>query len=864
MKWSWKSLHALYRRLIENRPKRVGREAHEAAVYRLLPVLDTTVRIVPWTVAATGGDSIARAGRRSLIQRHCVAARRARKLPLVPVGRVDALVRSVTERAPVGHLLPASASTVGISRRTASARMAALVGESGCPIPEEPLRDGVVAGGERPRRLPVAASKAVPLFPARLTRAVGNRVGAPRPVTPPARRDRSDFDRMLDEFRPDWLMEKLATDNDLPTFVRARMPGMGVPPPSLGEASTVGELSSPTTAEAPRATGRSAANLAPTRRHPHRYRRTSISTTGLDPSASAMRAVTGAEDGEASVLQAAVRDHRVASPGIPGSERPTSVAAYAPGHDVPAEWEAGWSLRQARRRHEVVRPTAGAPTGPRPAPSATSSSRTESQGAAAQDGLSPPAVQLLPMDEDMAEGTTAEEGGEASESATEADALRSTDPDSGGVRGLPRRKGHPHDDGPGGEAQLRRDTRDQTPQGLPEQPRTVENRSGPSVERSLSPAEPRTSGIDLSHAPSRPAAAPYADLEPPWWNPADRTRQGRAERRGPEAHAAPPAESRTTSASTTSGSPARPGGWHRHADSPTIGIPAHGPEYEAFVHADSATHMFVESDAGPHPSEPDSALARPRLIIARKPRLYESTEGRDSAAELPHTRAVPSHLRTGLHGGAITGLDGDDANYRDRHRAVSQKDLSADAVSTQGEWSQPRLREVAVGDTLRLREETTIASLASARTRAVQRWFGDASPELPHVARPGIPAPAPRVPQASGPLSAGTSSTNQGEPPVGHAHDWAGPGTRSPEFGGGGFDGPPFRDDGPVPTARAQAWVEQLALLTDQCRRTTVGYLDDPAFLDALARRLYERVLAHIRRELVVDRERVGLLASPV
>lgn len=42
--------------------------------------------------------------------------------------------------------------------------------------------------------------------------------------------------------------------------------------------------------------------------------------------------------------------------------------------------------------------------------------------------------------------------------------------------------------------------------------------------------------------------------------------------------------------------------------------------------------------------------------------------------------------------------------------------------------------------------------------------------------------------------------------------------------------------------------------------RRPFGFMDDPAFLDALAGRLHERVLARIRRELIVDRERSGLL----
>ncbi|NEE30819.1 hypothetical protein G3M53_35950 [Streptomyces sp. SID7982] len=50
-------------------------------------------------------------------------------------------------------------------------------------------------------------------------------------------------------------------------------------------------------------------------------------------------------------------------------------------------------------------------------------------------------------------------------------------------------------------------------------------------------------------------------------------------------------------------------------------------------------------------------------------------------------------------------------------------------------------------------------------------------------------------------------------------------------------------------------------MLADHRQRNPAAHLDDPALLDALAGRLQERVLAHIRRALVVDRERSGLLA---
>ncbi|WP_411120145.1 hypothetical protein [Streptomyces sp. 058-1L] len=188
-------------------------------------------------------------------------------------------------------------------------------------------------------------------------------------------------------------------------------------------------------------------------------------------------------------------------------------------------------------------------------------------------------------------------------------------------------------------------------------------------------------------------------------------------------------------------------------------------------------------------------------------------------------------------------------------------------------WTAPQLA-MAVGSELTLRELSFDAP-GTALTRAVQRWFRGPSSALVHVQRAwaggagtGIASPpAPEMSwsgeQATGtataagdPLAASLDSTGRSPagswtaspPPSGAAHG-----------GSGGSTGAP--GDAPVPLDRTQEWADLLAMLADHRRHNPAAHLDDPALLDALAGRLQERVLAHIRRALVVDRERSGQLA---
>ncbi|MDX3342602.1 hypothetical protein V5N34_36645 [Streptomyces baarnensis] len=195
-------------------------------------------------------------------------------------------------------------------------------------------------------------------------------------------------------------------------------------------------------------------------------------------------------------------------------------------------------------------------------------------------------------------------------------------------------------------------------------------------------------------------------------------------------------------------------------------------------------------------------------------------------------------------------------------------------------WEAPQ-PAMAVGSEL-IARDLSFGAPGTALTRAVRRWFGGPSSALVHVHRAGTggggtDTASPSAPEMSwggeqaggtatavgGPLAAGLDSTGRSPagswtasppPPSGTAHGGSGGGT-------GGGPGPGPSGDAPVPLDRTQEWADLLAMLADHRRHNPAAHLDDPALLDALAGRLQERVLAHIRRALVVDRERSGLLA---
>ncbi|MFF7738340.1 hypothetical protein [Streptomyces sp. NPDC007984] len=185
---------------------------------------------------------------------------------------------------------------------------------------------------------------------------------------------------------------------------------------------------------------------------------------------------------------------------------------------------------------------------------------------------------------------------------------------------------------------------------------------------------------------------------------------------------------------------------------------------------------------------------------------------------------------------------------------------------------------IAVGGMLPPPEESVIGRSGSARTRAAQLWFGapparDAWFKGP-PARDARPSPA----SAPAPLASWSAPGGDGDGPLGSvpsgtlppgpftgvppaafppepSGEWAGPPRSGAGSGGGSGPAAPG-----VPLDRTPEWAALMDLLASHRRQRPFGHMDDPAFLDALAGRLHDRVLARIRRELVVDRERNGLL----
>ncbi|MFK0229933.1 hypothetical protein ACIQUL_29675 [Streptomyces sp. NPDC090303] len=165
-----------------------------------------------------------------------------------------------------------------------------------------------------------------------------------------------------------------------------------------------------------------------------------------------------------------------------------------------------------------------------------------------------------------------------------------------------------------------------------------------------------------------------------------------------------------------------------------------------------------------------------------------------------------------------------------------------------------------------------------ALARAATRWFGDTT-ALHHVrVRPSwntvpggtlVEGSDGRVPSASVTPPEASAVPPFGEPEGGGTLDqpsvtYSGGGGPLAPTGGGpfSFGGPPPAEPAAapgVPLERTPEWSALLDMLADRDR--IYARFDDPAVLDALAARLYDRILAHVRQELVVERERHGLLA---
>lgn len=169
---------------------------------------------------------------------------------------------------------------------------------------------------------------------------------------------------------------------------------------------------------------------------------------------------------------------------------------------------------------------------------------------------------------------------------------------------------------------------------------------------------------------------------------------------------------------------------------------------------------------------------------------------------------------------------------------------------------------IAVGGTLPP-AGLVLGASGSARTRAAQLWFGAA--HAGGVETHDAPHPAPVASwsaQGGGglPPFTGVPPTAHTPGPAGHWATPPPPQAGSGSGGGSGSDGGSGSGGRDVPLDQTPEWAALMDLLASHRRQRPFGHMDDPAFLDALAGRLHDRVLARIRRELVVDRERTGLL----
>ncbi|MFJ3492944.1 hypothetical protein ACIPPJ_05000 [Streptomyces sp. NPDC086091] len=184
----------------------------------------------------------------------------------------------------------------------------------------------------------------------------------------------------------------------------------------------------------------------------------------------------------------------------------------------------------------------------------------------------------------------------------------------------------------------------------------------------------------------------------------------------------------------------------------------------------------------------------------------------------------------------------------------------------------PYAAPIAVGGALPAEVSAPGRSLR-ARARAARLWFGAGEEQRPGAeASHGTRAPGPEATtllpgtgQVPAPALAAVSAPSQAPGPL-QVAGWTsappppppprtGSGSGSGSGGGGGRGG--GRD---IPLDQTPEWAALMDLLASHERQRPFRHLDDPAFLDALAGRLHDRVVARLRRELVVDRERNGLL----
>jgi hypothetical protein len=323
------------------------------------------------------------------------------------------------------------------------------------------------------------------------------------------------------------------------------------------------------------------------------------------------------------------------------------------------------------------------------------------------------------------------------------------------------------------------------------------------------------------------------------------------------------------------------------ASAPADAAVVHGEAGDVSVRPgiSSGSDLFAPPAALPSgaPAVPDNAPAL-RLVhsVRSLPPVEQPSDSQAHHAEALH--AVPQYVASPAgdpHTHRAVGSDafGDMHDIRPAHLSQSGED---DMVSAQ---QMARALQLAAGDDMPV-VSAGLSAPAGAHERAGQRWFGGAGapPALHHVnmaAQWGVGngGPLGRLgPEPThGPVPSAAATTplsERGSDGAGFPSDVLGdPGTLSFSVGedwGGSHDHSGFlsgsvarRDSGDsggrVPLDQTPEWAALLDMLAD--RGKMYALFDQPAFLDELADRLHDRILSRIRRELVVERERHGLLA---
>ncbi|MFC8093537.1 hypothetical protein [Streptomyces sp. NPDC057301] len=721
-----------------------------------------------------------------------------------------------------------------------------------------------------------------------LTRATDDRVGPPRPVTPPPVRSRSEFDRKLDAFRPSWLLERLTAENDLPSFVQARLAadaassseasGGTAPTPQAPWPSQQSPAPRTTAPAAPAARGTeqgpaprhragAAADLPGPRRprrHPQDYGRTRAPGAPGAPAAPTLPT----------------------APGTTAPMPPTPPAAGLPavvGTATPAPGDAGAHTAGAHEDttgSQAPRVKAASPTAVVEATDADSSPSLPGPNASTAPAAAAgkPTKPTVPGTPEGPDGLRHGGGTEPSSSQVSAnppgwEAAWSLRLASGG-RGRGSRRALPQDSAPS--------TSTTTGVG----PSPEEDRAG------IAPPPEADSYSPTAH--EWPVDPVRSDGDAPLPEPLDAVAEPEQPDGGavgtspattpptePEEAAARPQLPQETSPTTPSRS-AHPSVPHSPTTLPRTpeghsgpGTPPPAPP----VPTDRAAYA-----PGPGPSAPGGAPGA-RHVAGPIGDLIPAVRGLGpTAAGVGDAPPSPARRPVGAPRAALS--------YAPPHRPVPTSPPSVPAARRpeQDEWelereavtspehvagaraevsvSYPAL--IAVGGTLPPEELALSRFSGSARTRAAHLWFGAArtrAAQTPHASPPapvaswsaqggGGDGPLGSVPSGALPPGPFTGVTPTAFPP-GPTGEWATPPPPRAGSGPGGGPGSGGRD---VPLDQTPEWAALMDLLAAHRRQRPFGHMDDPAFLDALAGRLHDRVLARIRRELVVDRERNGLL----